>query len=173
MSFYGPMKKKVAKKFTWCNNWPAGGLIQIRLDRAIVNTRWLEKWPETSVFHSPRVGSDHCPILIYSDPPFNRGPKQFKFEASWADDEECYEVINSAWSNQSLELFGDQWAMNLTNCSRHLSIWSKKFSNSRKEINVKMDQLQVLQEKFDDGSIHMAACLTKDIVELWGKEEAY
>ncbi|KAK9951084.1 hypothetical protein M0R45_006545 [Rubus argutus] len=36
-----------------------------------------------------------------------------------------------------------------------------------------MDQLQVLQEKFDDGSIHMAACLTKDIVELWGKEEAY
>lgn len=119
------------QNFTWCNNWPGGGLIKIRLDRGVVNTNWLERWPETSVFHSPRVGSDHCPIIINSDPPISRGPRQFKFEDNWAKDEECYEVIMSAWSSHSMGPFGSQWASKLDQCSRDLSLWSKKFSNNR------------------------------------------
>lgn len=102
-----------------------------------------------------------------------RGPRQFKFEDRWTEEEECYEVIKAAWSIPSVGPFGNQWASKLKHCSNDLSLWSKKFSNNRKEINSKMDQLQLIQDNSDEESKLVVSLLSKDIVELWGKEEAY
>ncbi|KAK9912300.1 hypothetical protein M0R45_036169 [Rubus argutus] len=82
------------QRFTWSNNWPGDGLIMIRLDRGVVNTQWLERWPSMCVLHSPMIGSDHCPLIFESDPPFEKGPKSFKFEPMWVEDPECHEVID-------------------------------------------------------------------------------
>ncbi|KAJ4828333.1 hypothetical protein Tsubulata_051413 [Turnera subulata] len=66
----------VGCRFTWCS-----GDKRTRLDRFFCNSEWRREFPEATVIHLPRVGSDHCPILLKysaappppSDRPF-RGP---------------------------------------------------------------------------------------------------
>ena len=43
-----------------------GGIItlQERLDRALINDGWHLLWPNSHITHLPRVGSDHCPLLL-------------------------------------------------------------------------------------------------------------
>lgn len=141
------------QKFTWSNNWSNEGLIQIKLDRGVVNTKWLERWPESSVFNSPRLASDHCPLIFDSDPPFSRGPKLFKFESMWVDDPECKEVVETSWAIGSDVVGAAQWVSKSKTCSKMLSKWSKsKFSNSRLAIDKHMQELKMLQDSNVDGA---------------------
>ncbi|KAM2576603.1 hypothetical protein TB2_002354 [Malus domestica] len=67
--------------FTWERDWENWGLIEERLDRALVNNLWTELWPNTCVSHGPLLGSDHRPLILNSCPQFVFSPKPFKFEA--------------------------------------------------------------------------------------------
>ena len=73
LGFCGP-------KFTWNR-----GMLFERIDRPVGNLTWQEIFPETRVFHLPKVGSDHWPILIK---PWIRHFRSttmrlFKFMAPW------------------------------------------------------------------------------------------
>ncbi|XP_015162434.1 uncharacterized protein [Solanum tuberosum] len=50
--------------FTWCNQMAAQARVWKRLDRSMVNDKWLEVMPQTTVEHLPSVGSDHSPLLM-------------------------------------------------------------------------------------------------------------
>lgn len=50
--------------FTWTNARDGAALIKERLDRALVNSPWLQVFPYTKVHHLPRTYSDHAPILV-------------------------------------------------------------------------------------------------------------
>lgn len=50
--------------FTWCNQRDEGARMWKRLDRALVNHKWLDKMPQTTINHLTSVGSDHCPLLL-------------------------------------------------------------------------------------------------------------
>ncbi|XP_009599028.1 uncharacterized protein [Nicotiana tomentosiformis] len=50
--------------FTWCNGWAPSKRIWARLDRALVNSKWLQKFYDTSVVLLVRTGSDRAPLLI-------------------------------------------------------------------------------------------------------------
>ncbi|KAH9648695.1 reverse transcriptase domain-containing protein [Citrus sinensis] len=52
LEFKGP-------SFTW-----ARGSLHKRLDRAICNDNWIERFSDASVLHLPKVCSDHRPILV-------------------------------------------------------------------------------------------------------------
>lgn len=162
------------QRFTWSNNWPGDGLIMIRLDRGVVNTQWLERWPSMCVFHSPMIGSDHCPLIFESDPPFEKGPKSFKFEPMWVEDPECHEVIDKAWSVSVNGLYAYQWGEKIKCCSTALSKWSRdKFTHNRRAINKNLEQLQLLQDESSTVSRAKCVSISADIVELWNKEEKY
>ena len=47
------------QKFTWINK-KKDGFIKERIDRALFNLRWLEKFPRMQVFNLHIVGSDHA-----------------------------------------------------------------------------------------------------------------
>ncbi|KAJ4833299.1 hypothetical protein Tsubulata_004319 [Turnera subulata] len=69
----------VGGKYTW-----RSGSRRARLDRFICNDEWRIKFPEASVIHLPRIGSDHCPVLLKSGttpPPPDRRP--FRYLAAW------------------------------------------------------------------------------------------
>ena len=70
-------------KFTWKR-----GSLYKRLDRAICNDRWFNTFNKVRVFHLPRLGSDHRPILLsLNDESIgNQGVKPFRFLASWLID---------------------------------------------------------------------------------------
>ena len=55
--------------FTWDNRQDGDDLVQERLDRAICNLEWMERFPDCIVQHLTRVGSDHCPLFILFQPP--------------------------------------------------------------------------------------------------------
>ncbi|KAL6137675.1 hypothetical protein ACLB2K_062964 [Fragaria x ananassa] len=155
------------QKYTWSNNWPGGGLIKIRLDRGIVNTKWLERWLDTSVFHFPKLGSDHCLLIFDTEPPLDRGPKSFKFEPSWVDYAECKEVISKAWDLPCDGTGAVQWVGKIDRCARDLSSWSKlKFSNNRKTINSHIEELQLLQDSSFEDDRRRADTLIAEVADL-------
>ncbi|KAK9928646.1 hypothetical protein M0R45_025770 [Rubus argutus] len=162
------------QNFTWSNNWSNDGLIKIKLDRGMVNTKWLERWPESSVFNSPCLASDHCPLIFDYDPPFSRGPKLFKSESMWVDDPECKEIVETSWAIDSEVVGAVQWATKSKTCGKMLSKWSKrKFSNSRIAIDKHMVELKVVQDSNAEGARCRESFLIGEIDDLWKKEEKF
>lgn len=51
-------------KFTWLNNYLGRTLIWKRLDKVVVNERWLQKYSQTIVKNLTVEGSYHKPILV-------------------------------------------------------------------------------------------------------------
>lgn len=76
LGFSGP-------RFTWSNNRKSLGLVQVRLDRAFGNSKFLELFPAVSIKHLARTGSDHSPLLITTKAPHRKFQSVFRFEHFW------------------------------------------------------------------------------------------
>lgn len=50
-------------KYTWTNKSKRRP-IQEKLDRALVNGKWLQEWPQSHVVNLLRHSSDHSPVLM-------------------------------------------------------------------------------------------------------------
>lgn len=75
LGFHGP-------NFTWTIKRENGRIIRERIDRAMANEEWIQRFPDNAVLHLPRTHSDHHPILknCYGmDVP--AGNRPFRFEA--------------------------------------------------------------------------------------------
>ena len=80
LGFHGP-------RFTWTNkNSICHRNIKESLDRGLGNSEWKIHFPRTEIHHLPRTKSDHCPILMDTDPPKSKSHKPFKFEQIWLTD---------------------------------------------------------------------------------------
>jgi len=80
LGFQGP-------QFTWSNKnsiWYRN--TKECLDRVLGNTEWKIHFPRTEIHHLPHTNSDHCPILLDTDPSPCRLTKPFKFEQMWLTD---------------------------------------------------------------------------------------
>lgn len=83
--------------FTWSNKRNGLANIQQRLDRGVANSDWCTLFPKASIFHLPAIGSDHSPLILNSNTNANGGPKPFKFEAMWLDDDSCHDIVDHGW----------------------------------------------------------------------------
>uniref|UniRef100_A0A2N9I7H8 Endonuclease/exonuclease/phosphatase domain-containing protein n=1 Tax=Fagus sylvatica TaxID=28930 RepID=A0A2N9I7H8_FAGSY len=88
----------VGNKFTWSNHRWGRNSIREWLDSGIANIYLRLAFPKATVLHLGGVNSDHCPLLIDTNPDDSFSPRPFRFEAVWAKDPRCYEVINLAWN---------------------------------------------------------------------------
>ena len=87
LGFQGP-------RFTWTNKSPAwNGPIQERLDRGLGNAEWKLLFPTAEIHHLPRVKSNHCPIMLLTDPCERKPPKPFRFEQMWLTDPSFPSVV--------------------------------------------------------------------------------
>ena len=87
LGFQGP-------RFTWTNKSLAwNGPIQERLDRGLGNAEWKLLFPMAEIHHLPRVKSDHCPIMLLTDPCERKPPKPFRFERMWLTDPSFPSVV--------------------------------------------------------------------------------
>lgn len=57
----------VGNKFTWSKNYPNGGLVWERLDRAVSTVEWFDSFPATKVHTLVCTSSDHNLISILPD----------------------------------------------------------------------------------------------------------
>lgn len=88
---------------TWNNKRPGNANTRERLDRAVANTAWREKFPASTVCHLFSHASDHYPILLQTRTDRGvraKGVRGFKFEEVWLLDEECEGKVNEGWNEK-------------------------------------------------------------------------
>ncbi|CAN0907455.1 hypothetical protein LINGRAHAP2_LOCUS24814 [Linum grandiflorum] len=107
--------QNVGPKFTWYRR-----MVAERLDWALVNMDWGQRFPAFKVFHLPKLYSDHRPILI-KDSSAGRThlPRPFRFMAAWLKHENFSEVLGTAWHN-NVDL-----PMKIRNLAAKLKMWNK------------------------------------------------
>ena len=105
--------------FTW-RGMRNGSLMEERLDRGVCNRHWQDLWPNTTVTHETVLGSDHCPLIIQTDLEVRRGRKLFRFEAFWAKESECKEVVKRCWERQGDVSASVRWLKKVNDCRSHL-----------------------------------------------------
>ncbi|KAL0427102.1 UNVERIFIED_CONTAM: hypothetical protein Slati_2885000 [Sesamum latifolium] len=119
--------------FTWCNHHSEPEIIYKRLDRVCVDFAWRSKFPNTVVHHIPTSSSDHTVLLIDIDNTCHSSrPKRrpFHFEAIWASDAECENIVREGWNSWSGDL-QPSFLAKQKECVVRLLAWnSEKSSNS-------------------------------------------
>lgn len=61
LGFLGP-------RYIWTNKRDINNLILERIDRFFMNPEWCMLHPEAKITHLPRCHSDHCPVLLETNP---------------------------------------------------------------------------------------------------------
>ena len=87
-------------KFTSAKGRWGNASIKRRLNRGIANMSWRLAYPGASIVHFGAIKSDHAPILLDTNPQSNFAHRPFRFEVTWLRDDQCHEVIESAWKDQ-------------------------------------------------------------------------
>jgi hypothetical protein len=127
--------------FTWSNKQDDEHLVRVRLDRAVVNSEFLERFDDCSVENIITTTSDHYAILIRlqsSGVQNNRRPVQngFRFEAAWLRAPDYHEMLEKTWNevrngSQSLQ---STWCC-LQQVASSLQVWSREsFGSVQMEI---------------------------------------
>lgn len=72
-----------------------------KLDRGLANLQWRLCFPEAFIEVLCRLHSDHNPLLLrLGGLPQPRGPKPFRFEASWMVHKDYQGVVQKAWGEK-------------------------------------------------------------------------
>ncbi|XP_016177845.1 uncharacterized protein LOC107620148 [Arachis ipaensis] len=162
-------------RYTWYSN-PRNNLItRERLDRVLVNWKWLNIHQNVILRAAPAISSDHCALILETQPR-DRIKKEFKFEAFWAEYEECEEVVRRSWEQDAgNKNCWSQFNRNRSKCIRELTEWSRrKFKRAYKEIEKKKEELHQIQEgNMTDRDQIREKELKNQITELWKQEEKF
>lgn len=114
--------------------------------------------PDTKVTHLPRIGSDHTPILLDSNPEKTRLQKPFRCLRSWLTHSTLPTVVEASWKLHSENSRKRNFYGLLKLLSSDLAHWnSNTFGNIHKHINS-------LNNKID--SIHRSGNISKEIEKL-------
>ncbi|XP_057792009.1 uncharacterized protein LOC131008911 [Salvia miltiorrhiza] len=80
------------RSFTW---YQPNGQCKTKLDRFLVNEKWLDQWPHSKVRGLQRTISDHCPILLETKA-VDWGPKPFRFINAWTSHKDFEKVVHDS-----------------------------------------------------------------------------
>ncbi|XP_062014482.1 uncharacterized protein LOC133731021 [Rosa rugosa] len=167
LNFQGPIH-------TWYCMRQSQIFIKERLDRSLGNVHWCAAQPNSQNFNLPKLGSDHRPILLDTNPLETRGPPVFRFEHTWTTHVECFGTIQENWHDTNNRSPMNQWSKNLHSCKKALKKWSKvAFPNSKDEVAGLTRQLEALLTDATPNAGHQIQMLTSQIHHLWGLEEMF
>ena len=82
--------------YTWSNKQYDRNPIDQRLDRGLGTVNWTLQYPNSAIFHLPRFGSDHLPILLRTNAASVRGKPRFRVESWWSQKSGFKEVCKRA-----------------------------------------------------------------------------
>jgi len=66
----------------------------------MVNDKWLETMPQTTITHLPSVGSDHCPLLLEMNMRQDQVTKYFKFLNYWTENPNFFATVQTCWKRE-------------------------------------------------------------------------
>ncbi|RYR58605.1 hypothetical protein Ahy_A05g024463 [Arachis hypogaea] len=107
-------------RYTWYNNPRNNFVTRERLDRVLVNWKWLSLHQNVVLKAAPAISSDHCALILETQPK-DRIKKEFRFEAFWTEHEECEEVIRRTWQqDDGNRNYWNQFIRKRSRCIREL-----------------------------------------------------
>ncbi|CAM8901946.1 unnamed protein product [Rhodiola kirilowii] len=107
-------------QFTYSNKRKGHDEIQSRLDRAVGDELWADKYPNSVIQHLISHHSDHCPLLLNLDGGVIAQERPFRFESMWMRDAGLADIVNNNW-NASGNMHDK-----LSQLSQQLKVWNKK-----------------------------------------------
>ena len=139
-------------KFTWNNKRPGIANTRERLDRAIINREWKDKFSASTLTHGFSHASDHVPIFLQTgtDRDFKgRGSCGFKFEESWLMWDDCEGVVMDSWVNSGGEVGGlSAMVDKIKGCRADLMAWgSAKTAPATEEIKLLTWKIERINEE--------------------------
>ncbi|KAL0453714.1 UNVERIFIED_CONTAM: hypothetical protein Slati_1349500 [Sesamum latifolium] len=136
--------------YTWCNKREFPNTIRARLDRACGTKSWALLFPQAKVINERVIGSNHSALWIDLEPRIdqhnNRQAKRFRFEALWARNAGCEQIIQQSWAAIAEATPQERCLAKLTACGEGLMEWDKNVvRNIRKQTRQLSDRIKVLQ----------------------------
>ena len=162
--------------FTWCNMQSGDSRKYLKLDRAFATIDWIDKFSEVKINHLVDSTSDHCALYV-ADPkaPKQSNTRRFHFEAMWASNDECKNIIEAAWMAAGNVNTAEGMAAALKACAMDLKAWSSAtYGQIPKKIQEKRKRLSILVQLDGDGQFgEEIKQVRKDINDLIDSEELY
>ena len=145
LGFAGP-------KYTWNNRQEGHDNVKVRLDRAVANGLFIQRFDEHYVENIITSTSDHYAILISinGEPQHNENnyfDHSFKYEAMWARAADYNEIVEKNWTEgfEGPRNLQSIWS-NIGRMATSLKQWSSRtFGSIRKEIKKLERQLAMFR----------------------------
>lgn len=157
--------------FTWERGYGTKDWIEIRLDRALVTSNFVQTYPEVKLINVKISTSDHSPILLQ---PYTRSytvqSSSFRFENSWLRDPMCGKIVEKAWElSRDKSLAGK---INFT--AAMLGKWGKEVSGCfRNRIQHCKKIMQRTKGRKDEYSVNLYQENAKKLMELYNEQEVF
>ena len=111
-------------EYTWTNRRSRKGLIQVRLDRALISNDWFFNY-KCSFSSQVGVGSDHYPIFLLANPINSKKNYPFRFEKMWTLHSNLETLIKEWWGIKVEGTTMFRVATKLKNVKKNIKIWNK------------------------------------------------
>ncbi|CAM8995780.1 unnamed protein product [Rhodiola kirilowii] len=157
-------------KFTYSNRRQGSEEVVSRLDRAVGDDLWVDRFPNAIIEHLISHRSDHCPLLLSFDGNTQSHHKLFRFESMWMRDASLVDMIKDSWTpnNTSISL-----NHKLADLSQHLKSWNKRnFGNVGSHLKRLKEELAVTRQGFrSQASTEKEKQIASEIDEWLVREE--
>lgn len=141
----------IGHQFTWERGKNTDHHIEIRLDRVLANSLWLDKFQLAKIYNLVGSQSDHSPLLLIPELQ-TRGDikRHFRFENAWLTEPMCFQIIKDGWA---VENIGDIM-QKMKCCAESLEVWGREITGCfSKRIKDCKNILKLLRDKTDAQSI--------------------
>ncbi|GKV25513.1 hypothetical protein SLEP1_g34945 [Rubroshorea leprosula] len=149
----------VGGKYTWVN-MRNSRIIRERLDRFWCNSSCRTLFPEATVYHLPRLISDHNPILLNLTPRIpSIGKRPFRYEKFWFDHPDFIDIVDRIWSHPH-----SNTSSCLASTMTSIKLWSRDtFGNLFKRKKVILARLEGIHKSLSINHNNFLFDLEKDL----------
>ncbi|XP_074314072.1 uncharacterized protein LOC141649277 [Silene latifolia] len=86
--------------YTWTNKQDESDRKWMKLDRALVNLDWIQRFPDSYADALVAGVSDHSPLVITVQTNDVQRPKQFRYLNCWGQDPSFVHVVKTIWESE-------------------------------------------------------------------------
>lgn len=143
--------------------------IKERLDRSLANCSWNETFPAGRCHYLRFEGSDHRPLVTYSDSTKVKRKGLFRFDRRLLQNEKIRSLVESNWHHCRMEPIEDK----IKRCRTAIIQWTKESNqNSKKKIKGLQDSLENLLSAAKPLTVQIAST-SKELEKAYKEEELF
>ncbi|XXG51262.1 hypothetical protein AAC387_Pa02g5076 [Persea americana] len=150
----------IGQPFTWSNMRSGNSRILERLDRGFASENWFVLFPDWFLHHLPRIGSDHCPLLLAKTHTPEPRQRLFRYENMWHK-----HPLFENWALTQWPTLRGHLMDKLHGMSSSLSKWNQKtFGNILSELTRIQNRIQGIQTSPSYQHSHFLHQLERDLL---------